>query len=126
MIQPDGQAVHAPDGCLRGRHRKAGGGGLILGIAEEMHVAIDQAGNHGEFGEVDNLDARGRFAGDASDTVFFHDDIDLRGNVAGAHINQASGQNGRGLGVGWRRRFCLRVGREERGYRECTDEESNL
>lgn len=105
VIEPNGYVVHTPDGGLAGGHAQPGHGRLILGIAEQVRVAINQSGDDSVFGQVDEFYAGRRGGDDARYAIFFDDDICVVSYAAGAYVDEAPRQDGdsRGrIGFLWR------------------------
>ena len=90
--------MHSPDGRLPGGHAKSRHGRLILGIAEQVRVAINEAGDYRVFGEVDEFYARRSGGDDTRYATVFDDDICVVCYVASADVDETACQNGDGRG----------------------------
>ena len=90
MIEPDSYVVHAPDSRLPGGHPQARHGGLILGIAEQVCVAINQSGHDRVFREIDEFHAGRSSCDNARYAILFDDDVCMDNYVAATHVDEAA------------------------------------
>ena len=94
-------------GVAHGQQRVLGAGGRRrrdagrLDLADEVAVGVDEPGQDGEAGEVDDGRAVGRpssGAGDRLDACVAHEERRGRGSLAGLDVEQAAGADGEGAG----------------------------
>ena len=59
-----------------------------------MRVGVDEAGKHGVGGEIGDGNAGRGGVGDGLDAVAGDEDVGVRANVAGAHVDEFAGEDG--------------------------------